>query len=90
MHLPHRAEVVRTTLQTYNAMQIGVFEVLLQTQLQLADQRDHVATLRQAHLARLDLQQLLAGSQPGTALERLVEGQADTPTIRGSGPGVVR
>ena len=90
VHLPHRAEVVRTTLQTYNAMQIGVFEVLLQQQLQLTDQRDHVGTLRQAHLARLDLQQLLAGSQPGTALERLVEGSADTPTIRGGNPGVVR
>lgn len=90
VHLPHRAEVVRTTLQTYNAMQIGVFDVLQQKQLQLADRRDHVTTLQKAHLAVLDLQQLLAGSQPGAALERLVEGASDTPTIRGANPGVVR
>lgn len=89
-HLPHRAEVVRTTLQVYNAMQIGVFDVLQQKQLQLADQRDHTATLRAAHLAALDLRQLLAGSQPGTALEHLVEGAGDTPTLRGGDAGVVR
>ena len=81
---------MRTTLQTYNAMQIGVFDVLQQKQLQLADRRDHVTTLQRAHLAHLDLQQLLAGSQPGAALERLVEGAGDTPTIRGADPGVVR
>lgn len=90
VHLPHRDTVVRTTLQTYNAMQIGVFDVLQQKQLQLADRRDHVTTLQKAHLAHLDLQQLLAGSQPGAVLERLVEGAGDTPTIRGADPGVVR
>jgi len=69
VHLPQRAEVVRTTLQTYNAMQIGVFDVLRQKQLQLADGRDHVATLRDAHLARLDLQELLAGGMPAAAMQ---------------------
>ncbi len=67
VHLPQRAAVLRTTLQTYNAMQIGVFDVLVQRQQQLLDAREHVATLRDAHLARLDLQQLLAGGLPATA-----------------------
>jgi cobalt-zinc-cadmium efflux system outer membrane protein len=64
VHLPQRAELLRTTLQTYNAMQIGAFDVLLQRQQQVVDQREHLATLRDAHLARLDLQQLLAGGMP--------------------------
>ena len=64
VHLPQRAELLRTTLQTYNAMQIGAFDVLVQRRQQLADAREHVATLRDAHLARLDLQHLLAGGSP--------------------------
>lgn len=78
VHLPQRAEVVRTTLQTYNAMQIGVFDVLAQRRLELADHREHVTTLRDAHLARLDLQQLLAGSLPAGAFA------TTTPTGHGS------
>ncbi|MEO6594196.1 MAG: TolC family protein, partial [Planctomycetota bacterium] len=69
VHLPQRAEVVRTTLQHYNAMQIGIFDVLLEKQQQLADGREYVLTLRLAHLARLDLQTLLAGSLPADALQ---------------------
>ena len=30
VHLPQRAEVLRATQQTYNAMQIGAFDVLAQ------------------------------------------------------------
>jgi hypothetical protein len=45
-------------------MQICAFDVLAQKQLQLADARDYVVTLRDAWRARLDLQQLLAGSRP--------------------------
>lgn len=67
VHLPQRAAVLRTTVQNYNAMQIGVFDVLAQRRQQLQDQREYVTTLRDAHLARLDLQALLAGSLPATA-----------------------
>jgi cobalt-zinc-cadmium efflux system outer membrane protein len=67
VHLPQREAVLRATMQNYNAMQIGVFDVLLQRRQQLADQREYVITLRDAHLARLDLQQLLAGDVPPSA-----------------------
>lgn len=67
VHLPQRAEVVRTTLQTYNAMQIGVFDVLAQKRLQLADAGDYVQTLQAAHQAQLDLRELLAGGSPEAA-----------------------
>jgi outer membrane protein TolC len=63
-HLPQRHAVVHATVQEYNAMQIGAFEVLEQRRQQLADEREHVATLRDAHLARLDLEELFAGGPP--------------------------
>ncbi len=72
-HLPAREQVVRTTLQTYNAMQIGVFDVLQQKRLQLADTRDLVQSLRAAWLSRIDLDELLAGSLPATALQPFAE-----------------
>jgi outer membrane protein, heavy metal efflux system len=64
VHLPQRQEVVRTTLQVYNAMQIGAFDVLEQNVLHHMDRIEHLATLRMAHEARLDLGQLFAGSLP--------------------------
>lgn len=76
VHLPQRAVVLRTTLQNYNAMQIGVFDVLAQRRQQIADQREYVTTLRDAHLARLDLQELLAGSLPASAFIAWAAGDA--------------
>lgn len=76
VHLPQREQVVRTTLQHYNAMQIGVFDVLEQRRRQLADQREYVLALRDAHLARLDLQELLAGSVPASAFQPLAAGDS--------------
>lgn len=61
VHLPARAEVLRTTLQTYNAMQIGAFDVLRQRRLQLADEVELVRVRRDALRARLHLEQLFAG-----------------------------
>lgn len=45
-------------------MQIGAFEVLRAREQQVAEERELLNTLRSAHLARLDLQELLAGSLP--------------------------
>lgn len=67
-HLPARGALLRTTLQHYNAMQIGAFEVLQQKQQQLADGGEYVSLLREASLAHLDLLELLAGSIPDNAL----------------------
>jgi cobalt-zinc-cadmium efflux system outer membrane protein len=79
VHLPAREQVVRTTLQNYNAMQIGVFDVLAQKRLQLADTRELLATQRAACLARLDLDELLAGSLPEAALRPFATTTGATP-----------
>jgi len=50
-------------------MQIGAFDVLRARQQQIADEREELITMRDAHLVRLDLQELLAGSMPRDSLE---------------------
>lgn len=62
VELPLAARLVRETLRNYNAMQIGVFDVLLARQQQSEAARSYVETLREAWLARMDLEELLAGS----------------------------
>ncbi len=79
VHLPQRAEVVRATLQHYNAMQIGAFDVLHEKQRQLADVREYVTTLRDAHQARLDLMELLAGGSPMAAQDPGLPAATGTP-----------
>lgn len=64
VHLPQRVAVLRTTLQTYNAMQIGVFDVLLQRQKQVQDEVEHALVEGDLQRARLDLRQLFAGALP--------------------------
>lgn len=66
--LPAQDKLLHETLQNYNAMQIGVFEVLAQKQQQLAAAREHMSTLRDAWLTRIDLEELLAGSVPADAM----------------------
>lgn len=60
-HLPAHAELVRRTLHEYNSMQVGVFEVLHERRRELDAAREHVRTLRDAWLARIDLEELYAG-----------------------------
>lgn len=61
-YLPLRARFVRETLQRYEAMQLGAFDALAAKRHELDAQQEYVATLRTAWLARLDLEELLAGS----------------------------
>ena len=60
--LPKAERLVRETLRNYNAMQIGVFDVLVAKQQEIEAARSYVETLRDAWLARIDLEELLAGS----------------------------
>jgi len=62
VHLPLRARLVRETLQNYNAMQIGAFDVLVARQQEIEAGREYIETLRDAWLTRLDVEELLAGS----------------------------
>jgi outer membrane protein, heavy metal efflux system len=61
-YLPLRSRLVRETVQQYNAMQIGAFEVLSARQQEAEAQLEHLETVRDAWLARLDLEELIAGS----------------------------
>ncbi len=61
-YVPLREKLLRETLANYNAMQVGAFEVLLAKQQALDAGREYVETLRLAWTARLDLEELLAGS----------------------------
>ncbi len=60
--LPKASRLVRETLRNYNAMQIGVFDVFVVRQQEIEAARDHVETLRDAWLARVDIEELHAGS----------------------------
>ncbi len=67
-HLPLREAAVQKVVQQYNAMQIGAFDVLQARLEQLADEREALQVHRAAWLARLDLDELLAGSLPRLVL----------------------
>ena len=66
--LPAQDKLLHEIIQNYNAMQIGAFEVLVQKQQQLAAAREHMTTLRDTWLTRIDLEELLAGSVPNDAM----------------------
>ncbi len=59
--VPVEQRLVRETLRNYNAMQIGAMDVLHAQGLALDAERRAAALLAEAWLARLDLEELLAG-----------------------------
>jgi cobalt-zinc-cadmium efflux system outer membrane protein len=59
--LPMRHSIVDQTLRQYNAMQIGVRELLVARTQELDAKREYVAALRGYWQLRADLDQLLAG-----------------------------
>ena len=63
-HLPLREATLQKVMQQYNAMQIGAFDVLQARLQQLADELEALQVQRAACLARIDLEELLAGSLP--------------------------
>ena len=68
-YLPLRVRYVSDTVQTFNAMQIGAFDVLDAKEGEADARREHAETLVAAWLARLELAELLAGSLDRDALE---------------------
>lgn len=60
--LPKSKRLVRETLRNYNAMQIGAFGVFVARQQEIEAMQGYVETLRAAWTARIDLEELLAGS----------------------------
>jgi len=60
--LPKAKRLVRETLRNYNAMQVGVFAVLIAKQNEIDAARNYVTTLRETWMAQLDIEELVAGS----------------------------
>lgn len=82
-YLPLRTRLVRETVQQYNAMQIGAFEVLTARQQEADAQREHIETARDAWLARLDLDEILAGSLSRERVLSVPHSEAAAPMTEG-------
>jgi cobalt-zinc-cadmium efflux system outer membrane protein len=59
--LPLRQEIVEESLRHYNAMQLGVFQLIAAKEAEVRAGRDYVEALRAYWLSRAALDQLLAG-----------------------------
>jgi len=59
--LPLRTKIVDDTLLQYNAMQVGIFQLLLAQQQQIAAGRQYIETLRDYWLTRTQLELILSG-----------------------------
>lgn len=64
--LPLARQFVTQTLRQFNAMQIGVFDVLEARRVEFSAAREALAGLRDAWIARLEFEELMAG---GSVLE---------------------
>jgi outer membrane protein, heavy metal efflux system len=87
--LPLRARVVEETLLQYNAMQIGVFQLLQARRDQLEAGRSYVATLLEYWRSRAALEQILAGrsvASMGAVMTRAVSRVSSVPS-GGAGAG---
>lgn len=62
-YLPAQDRLLHETMQNYNAMQIGALDVIAQKLRQLEAVREVILSSSEAYLARLDLEELLAGGQ---------------------------
>lgn len=65
--LPVREQIVDETLKQYNAMQVGVFDLLFARQQQIATADRYIAALADYWRARAHIDQLRAGRMPAGA-----------------------
>jgi cobalt-zinc-cadmium efflux system outer membrane protein len=83
--LPLRERIVNETQLQYNAMQLGVFELLRARERQIQAAIAYVETLRDYWLARTDLGQMLSGRLP--RLNGIANGRMERPQNRGENAG---
>ena len=74
--LPAERALVVETLRSYNAMQVGPFDVLRARMRELDAERRVAGLAAQARMARIDLDELLAGSFSRNRLEARASGHA--------------
>jgi cobalt-zinc-cadmium efflux system outer membrane protein len=83
--LPLRERIVRETQLQYNAMQLGVFELLRAREQQIQAALAYVETLLDYWLARTDLEQLLSGRLPSP--DGMTTGRRARPQTTGENAG---
>jgi cobalt-zinc-cadmium efflux system outer membrane protein len=69
VNLPLLGRVVAQTQLHYNAMQIGVFDLVKAKQKQLEGEQKYIESMRDYWLVRSAIEQLLAGSLPGEMIQ---------------------
>jgi outer membrane protein, heavy metal efflux system len=79
--LPLRERIVHETQLQYNAMQLGVFELLRAREQQIQAAIAYIETLLDYWLAHTDLEQLLSGRIPSP--ESVTTGRRERPANRG-------
>ena len=83
--LPLRERIVRETQLHYNAMQVGVFELLRAREQQIQAAIAYVDALLDYWLARTDLEQLMSGRVPSG--ESVTTGRRERPQATGENAG---
>ena len=83
--LPLRERIVHETQLQYNAMQLGVFELLRAREQQIQAAIAYIDTTLDYWLARTDLEQLLSGRLP--SLEGVTTGRRERPRSMGENAG---
>jgi cobalt-zinc-cadmium efflux system outer membrane protein len=83
--LPLRDRIVRETQLQYNAMQVGVFELLRAREQQIQAAIAYVDALLDYWLARTELEQLMSGRMPSG--ERVTTGRSERPRAAGENAG---
>jgi cobalt-zinc-cadmium efflux system outer membrane protein len=83
--LPLRERIVNETQLQYNAMQLGVFELLRAREQQIQAAIAYIETLLDYWLARTDLEQLLNGRLP--SLDGFAAGRRERPGNMGEAAG---
>jgi outer membrane protein, heavy metal efflux system len=83
--LPLRERIVHETQLQYNAMQLGVFELLRAREQHIEAAMAYVDTLLDYWLARTDLDQLMSGRLP--SLDGIPTGRRERPPTTGENAG---
>jgi cobalt-zinc-cadmium efflux system outer membrane protein len=80
--LPLYTRIVNNTQLQYNAMQVGIFQLLLAKHQQINAGLQYIDTLRDFWLARTELEQALSGSLADIDTVSMAESsEGDRPTL---------
>jgi len=85
--IPLRERIVALSLQEYNFMLVGAFDVLVAKQAEIDTYRDYVGTLRDYWIARSELEHAIAGPLPRSA-EASTDAMEEMPAVPTAPPGM--